>query len=873
MTVRIHHRRIERFLHRMRETADEEALPPALDNSLWMELHPDLSGEPVADLKDGEYRTAHLLVSYPDTLVEGHTRMYEQLSRAVNALLQNPNLKTLYILPLTATPEDTLQTIVALLRKGLTEPEQQDPLASEKPSPTIYLVDRGVIQFWDAERFREECLAEAAEMVFRWQMEKEQHQLEDFRLTEELGLQEVSGETLTEVYQRTLEDMCQALEAKRFRPERRPLVRAFGLGKDEAPPLLSELNPDHILQGEQPLPDLFGPPVHPRQTLVEIVLRLRELIPTFYQPQLSFLDNLNIFLFEADVSDQLFETRLWEEQENCIYTLNSQIIQLIEQNDADLERIRELTRAQRRDRRRETTLALQNLSRELRILREEEIRALAAIPNLLELSARRAANAYTEIYETLFTSLCRLFPLLWGWRSFLGIPLPPRFPALSYRWSGIVRAARSLLGEIVGLLNLYATLFQAMNALRQLHNRFYEELEGIQNLQGYRIHTQNILKELEIYVQQRRKGPPDFAEQITDLLQLRELPREFPRAEAVPERLFHQLKSQPEDDSIPLIREIDHLIELSRKEQQVPAHLFRPFVPFSFHQQEAWRIPSQLVTALRHDGWIQELVQQELEKLGIVGDETASSDTEYFCSHPVLHLVKDVFSEDFFRAWKKYALQEATAPLAADILDRSLSPTAATVDFLIEEGIRQEFWVSRGDYVGLTLEVFCWMPKENRPKYYQRRNGLTQKELVRLLKEAKPREALFDWLTRTANNQEVDIEPFDLNLSAPNRENRGRDFFSCLVALHESVPNPPPLLHYGKLEFDGVSRFYLRNTQEESLWPAFAPRSKEDAEPRFFPVDTLRRSLSDNENEGTMISKLFLDYCLLQGREVHVPFD
>ncbi|RMI09381.1 MAG: hypothetical protein D6681_07190, partial [Calditrichaeota bacterium] len=405
----------------------------------------------------------------------------------------------------------------------------------------------------------------------------------------------------------------------------------------------------------------------------------------------------SIFRFEKEeeAGEQIFDTALW--QENHVYTLNSRIIQLIQQNAENLERIRELTGAQRRQQRQELARTIRELSQQLRLRIDEEIAALLEIPNLFELAPTRAGNAYREVYQTLFTSLCQLFPRLWGWRTFLGIPVPPRFPALFYRWSAIIRAGRELLSEIVRLLNVYATLFQAMNALRQLHNRFYQELGGIENLQGYSRHTHNILKELEIYVQHRRKLPPDFPDQINDVEELKELPRDFPQAEAVSEALFHRLKSMPPDQPLAAVKDIDALIRQSRTEHRVAESPYRPFVPLYFHGQEAWKMPGELVKALRVDEDIRELIQKELNKLGAGENSEDSSATRYYCSHPVFRPIDDIHGEEFFRAWKKRALQEADMPLQVDVLERTLPPTEEGVDFLLQEGIRQEFWVCRGE--------------------------------------------------------------------------------------------------------------------------------------------------------------------------------
>ena len=874
MTVHINNTRIRELVKRMQWAARAEGASSVLDQTIWIEISPETDKTILSRKHAGTFSAAFLLVPYPNHLVEHHAKIYEQLSHFLKAL-QNQSVGIIYVIPIAAALEETLQTVISLIRMELTGEKHQANAQREyeEPGTPIYLVRKGILQVWDERSFREECLAEAAEVLFRWEFEKEQEQLENLQLTEELGLQDVSGKSLQEVYEQTLQAMRNAFQMKQFRPQRRTLIRAFGLGKSGSPSLLHTLNPNALFREEESLPSLLNPPVQPRQTLVEIAARLRELIPTFYLPQLPNLNTLSIFRFEEGAGEQIFETPLW--QGNHVDTLNNQLAQLIQQNAADLVRIRELTGRERRRQRQQVTHTILALSRELRIRIDEEIGALLMIPNLFELSPTRAANAYIEVYQTLFTSLCQLFPQLWGWRTFLGIPVPPRFPALFYRWSGIIRAARRLLSEIVRLLNVYVTLFQAMTGLRQLHNQFYEELKHIENLRGYSTHTHNILKELEIYVQHRRKLPQNFPDQITDVKELKDLPENFPRADAVSEKLFHRLKSMLPDQPLTAVKEIDALIRQSRTENKLSENPYRSFVPFYFHRQEAWKMPMKLVKALQEDKEVRELIQQELQKLGVEENSEALSSNEYYCSHPVLQRVDDFHQEDFFRSWKKRALQETSEILQDDILERTLPHTEVGVDFLLQEGIRQEFWICQGERIGLTVEVFSWLPPEYRPRYYQHRDGLTRQEFNDLLKNKKCREALLDFVNRLITAAELDSDLYHIELESLSQGDASVNLFDILMVIGEERSNLPEFPHYGLLVFNQEKgRVILKNTLEECFWSAFAPKSAVEAEPRYFLMVPFREWFVANAyKEFNILSKLFLDYCLLQGRDIDVPFE
>ncbi|RMH81229.1 MAG: hypothetical protein D6681_18285, partial [Calditrichaeota bacterium] len=143
------------------------------------------------------------------------------------------------------------------------------------------------------------------------------------------------------------------------------------------------------------------------------------------------------------------------------------------------------------------------------------------------------------------------------------------------------------------------------------------------------------------------------------------------------------------------------------------------------------------------------------------------------------------------------------------------------------------------------------------------------------LRDEKCREELLTFVNWLIQAEELDSSRLQLEPDNPEQENASINLFDVLVGISEERPNLPESPHYGALEFNrDKSRVILKNTAAECLWLPFAPRTAAEAEPRYFLMNSLRKWLiSGARKEFHILSKLFLDYCLLQGRDIHVPFD
>lgn len=822
-------------------------LKNVINSCLWVELTDRILDkasfieELKEDIQNNSFKRIRLLIQSPDEVSEDSAFIYESFSY----IIRTSNEKSIPLIFFVLKPdiEKNLKMIVLSLI---------DEIRPEDIEKGIYKFS-GEIWRWDPQQFRKQCAANIARGIMNEQIKKEKES--PFLPDTLLQWQKSPPAFFEKLYQKWVGEIDSLLTNYEFLVGWWSFIRNFGAGrKNGYSDIVTMLAPTHALSSDS---DDIDPRTYlllhrlqcPDAELWDKIWELKGLTSTFYYPEdLISLNGIPIIQFEQTYFAPPFQTEFWQRA-------NAQFISSVEHIYNNLSTIpsSQERRTAIRQLRRDLSLSF----REFQNIIDREIEDVLT-QDIFRLLPERFLNAYKEFYNNTFRTIINFFPPIWRIRYFLGIPLPLWVPSLFYPLRSPLKSAIGMLRYTIKLLNFYYATYTVIKEYEKTLRRCYQQIEEIQkSLNGYNLHTDNILKELEIKcdIETMFGFEPERIERM-NIENFKEAPESFPpEINTALEKLI-EVKDTLNDM-------VEKLIINSRKtsteENISKASSLVIFAPASFHNQEAWLASEEMVRIIEQDETFKKRLNLYMQEHGLTPDTTAS----YFLKKN--ERIDSLFREETIRKWKKKALKVCSRPFNEDMLMPHPSNQQETINFIISKGTNAGFWQRQNGNLMLNKEIFKWSSDGIRTIFFQRKNGVSSQELLDKINELQTA-ALRNWFSWQFGEESPDIlkqvSQFDLSR---DKEEIIKNIFAFLAQSY--TPKKYPVhSEFGALEFVDGSYFILRNTYNKDLMKLFSPDTEENCIPRPFTQEQIKFYLSNQEKLPEILG-LFFNYSLVEEME------
>ena len=623
------------------------------------------------------------------------------------------------------------------------------------------------------------------------------------------------------------EEIKSALGQKDFRLESQSIIALFGCGRrgEDYENVAEVFNPDHLEDAE--FNREFGEPVSLSKEIIETFKRFKQLIPTFFTPQIQpFEASINLDNYQPEKSPP-FDSELWKNQ--TVSSIEQQIEEILRELQRRMDeafqsgwigKMHRLWQTKRYAVRR-----IAEVNRRLEREFDEELRYILSRQNLHCLDPSRCRTAYQNFFSLLRKSL-EVINCIWGLRHFAGFSLPRRIPSLIFKIKNPVRTAKKLLQNIFSFLNLYYSLHYLLKEFRRIMQNLKEEVETFPDLSAYRQHTENIVSELELYPEVvRQTGATEEKEDewiIREHISTQQL-----------------LDSVVEHDLQTILNDIEQQIEGSRAKNPITPSL--PFVPLVFHNKEAWKVAEEMVSFL--EGKFS-LIKDKLIKSLRISPQDLNKNIVFFDT-PKLVKAKCIWIKPLIK-WKRKLIRTQKRPIqiANDILRfESMDNSKENLDSFFALARRTGFFHEEEGKIGLNTELYEFLPETYRKVYFQTKEGLSAQELEELGQHEK-----------------------NLILTGLSHRGDSLDIMSVIQEKSWDLNFDKNRKAYGMFCLEG-ERFRLKDSMVQDLWNVFKAKSREDAEPRRFTEEFLRKRLRKTHDEFRELCNLLLTFVIFKGQD------